>query len=674
MLNLSYRQLQILRYLHENYGEPVSSDYFAKTMGFSKKTIKNDINNLNSDLSKYGAMINSKTGVGYQLFIIDAHLFKVSLLPFLNSDEASKSNSLPINFQRSHYIIRKLLASFTPVKVMELADQLYTSRTTISNDLKNVSQLLQIYRLSLVNRANQGLWILGDEHDIRLCLVDEYYYFENNDLFVNEVEYSQIFVHKQEKTEKLFATILEVQKKFAPIDISYHYVLRIMEMLWVSSYRNQYGYTIQYDTHTYETIRQTFSYTIACELILRAKSVLNHSLHNDDCILLAIYMACYRNYSSQETIKNPARYQVHLQRAEALIDFIVQRNNFTLLKSDENLKHELALHFIPMFYRIEYNVKLAHSAIYSIKEKTVTSYELAIHAYFFFKETMNIELNEDEIVFLAYVFFPTFGRQKRDWTKRNLIIMSSINKDVALIMAERFRRNFGSYLNQITAIEIYEQKDFDYKNYDLIITDIPNKYLAPAPIPIVKLDVFFKESQKYFLKYLFTLQQFQFKLMLDIFKEQLFTTNVDVANKHQFFNWLTTHLTQHLGLPNYFEDDLRTREEIMTLETPYNVAIGKCMNRYDCPSFVSISILASPIIWKYKPVQMVVIWHIGKTDIHNTEFMEAGYIGNILQNNFLEQQRIVKLLKYPTYDTMISMVKEMIDLDSIIITLPTAQE
>ncbi|MBJ8191250.1 helix-turn-helix domain-containing protein, partial [Bacillus cereus] len=65
-----------------------------------------------------------------------------------------------------------LLLTNAYVKLDDLAEILYVSRSTLQNDLKELRKLLATYGLSLENRPYHGIRVKGNEARLRYCISD----------------------------------------------------------------------------------------------------------------------------------------------------------------------------------------------------------------------------------------------------------------------------------------------------------------------------------------------------------------------------------------------------------------------------------------------------------------------------------------------------------------------
>ena len=134
---------------------------------FSTKTIQKDIRELNDLMRPYGAEIESRRGNGYKLRIEDKENFR----RFRQEFYPSASSRIPsTQEERITYILTKLLSGKSYIKLEELAKDLYVSKSTVHLLMKEVSDLLQPYRLTIERRPYHGIRVTGDELSLRSCI------------------------------------------------------------------------------------------------------------------------------------------------------------------------------------------------------------------------------------------------------------------------------------------------------------------------------------------------------------------------------------------------------------------------------------------------------------------------------------------------------------------------
>ena len=92
---------------------------------------------------------------------------RIKLLLFLNVDQQNDTANTYSKDYRIGCILVQILLGNSKIYPDKFADELYVSRSTIEKDLSVVSQWLKKHQLELAKNANNGLYVKGNEEDIR---------------------------------------------------------------------------------------------------------------------------------------------------------------------------------------------------------------------------------------------------------------------------------------------------------------------------------------------------------------------------------------------------------------------------------------------------------------------------------------------------------------------------
>jgi len=161
---LDERTVQILEILQKK--TYCSLEEIAKLLGVSTRTVRNDINQLNQDLTSV-ALITNERGKGYRLVINEKEVFH-NLLNRRNTED----EKLDTSKQRIAFIIDRLINSEETYTLDDLAFEMHIGRTTLINELKKASVSLGTYNLIIQGKQNKGMKLIGEELDIRFFILD----------------------------------------------------------------------------------------------------------------------------------------------------------------------------------------------------------------------------------------------------------------------------------------------------------------------------------------------------------------------------------------------------------------------------------------------------------------------------------------------------------------------
>lgn len=129
----------------------------AESIGVSEKTARKIINELKDILITYDIKLKSKVGSGYYIDKLFEGDFKKNIVP--NGQE-----------ERIDYLIDLIFLKNKYIKLDEISENIYVSAKTISNDIKVIKLQIEKYNLKLINKPHYGLYLKGNEIDIRKFL------------------------------------------------------------------------------------------------------------------------------------------------------------------------------------------------------------------------------------------------------------------------------------------------------------------------------------------------------------------------------------------------------------------------------------------------------------------------------------------------------------------------
>ena len=169
-MHINERSRFIINALIETNGYITASEIATK-LNVSSKTIARQLDNVEKILNQYNLKLQRKTSKGMRIFGSNADKSKLlSLIKQSTSHEFSPA-------ERSKIILSYLLKSQKPIKLLALSRLLNVTDTTISNDLDKLEPWIQKMHMTLVRRPGLGIYLEGNEKDIRKAIIN--YIYEN---------------------------------------------------------------------------------------------------------------------------------------------------------------------------------------------------------------------------------------------------------------------------------------------------------------------------------------------------------------------------------------------------------------------------------------------------------------------------------------------------------------
>lgn len=166
MKTITTRQKKILRILATEK-EFITTVNIANRLQVSSKTIARELRAIDWWLDQEGIALEKKTRYG--LRIIASDLQRMQLLEVINREDVIR-----VFTQEDRRILNllELIKEKEPIKLYALAINLNVTESTISHDLDKLDGYLGEYHLSLIRKPGVGVYLQGQETDIRRLSID----------------------------------------------------------------------------------------------------------------------------------------------------------------------------------------------------------------------------------------------------------------------------------------------------------------------------------------------------------------------------------------------------------------------------------------------------------------------------------------------------------------------
>lgn len=156
------RQENILNYLYR-HPKPVYGAELAHALGITTRTLRTEINAINSEYASRCIQIHSSPRAGYWLNPEDRANFT------LRKDAPVLASDLPsVPEDREIYLYFRLLTAKDYLTMETLSNEMFQSKTTISKDIHSMQQLVHcVEGVTLEISRKKGIRLNGDEQYIR---------------------------------------------------------------------------------------------------------------------------------------------------------------------------------------------------------------------------------------------------------------------------------------------------------------------------------------------------------------------------------------------------------------------------------------------------------------------------------------------------------------------------
>ena len=627
---LTKRQIEILLNLFSNLDAPVSLQVFTDQFHLSLRSIQTDIAEIKETIKEHGLYIeNNKNCICMSITNQEtANIFMNSIIQDYNLNQFFEDQS-----SRISYIISRLLDSNDYLKSADLADEMYISRSQISNDIKLAKNMLSSYHLTLISKPYYGIKIIGKENDIRNYIIQEKLKIKN--LVCDEITHSFSSHEHIDDINNIVIKIL-THSHYIISDIALqNLILHIVTAV----NRIKSGHLIHMDSLNISPV-YAHVIEISKNILEKCADIYNFEFNDDEIFFLALNLYGKREFDKQEFITDEINNLVFLSLYKIKEIFGL---DFT---SNLNLRISLGLHILPLLTRINTNMQLRNIMTFNIKQKYTLAYDLAST----FTNTIipsDKKILDDEIAYVA-LHFVNYIDENSPQKKKRMLIISSLRRSETILLQNNILRNFPS-IKEVKIIPKNSLSTTNVNNYNVICTTENDIFINNNKIQ--KISYFLNDTDIKKIELL--LDGFNGpKDILDCFSEDLFYYG-DAPSKNAVIKWLY-EMAYKQGLA-----DEKLYHSIMNHE---NVASTYFGNYLAIPhpeiflsetSFISVAILPKPILWDDEYVDIVFLVSIQKNNPN--AFKLWSYLSFLISNN----TTLEEIKKEPTFQNLSKVISKI---------------
>lgn len=574
------REYLILKILEK--GEYITSKKLAYQLNVSEKTIQKTVGILQKDIKEF-AQILSKTGMGYQLKIIS----EKDYIQFLKQFD----KKIPQNTKERQNVILKTLLSHSYIKLKELENNLFVSKKTISNDIKELKKYLEKFKLSVISKPHYGLKLVGNETDIRFMMLmnEEIEVYPLTESILNEIDH---IINNYGNLASVYRTT----------------VYRVLSIAITRSRLNHYIETsIVYKNDKLNTLSKFYDW----------------HLTDSDISHLIVSIQSFTNTEKRHVIDQTHSIKKGLEIIEASfgIDF----------QQDKQFVESLTQHIQKLEERMRSLVLLKNPLLNEIKQNLKNEYVMASMLASVLEKDWGMTIQEDEIGFLSIIFGAS--TPKIEQLKKHLLIVCSDSKSGKNFLQTTYQKLFERYVHTVTVCTIDELKNLNIKQYDYVVSTVllPDlKSIKPHYV-----SYFLDDKEKEEIKRQLAISEIKF--VDSVLNNIIFTPSVTGTSKENIVQLVCKKVEKNFSISLY--DKVINRLLMGTTQIGENIALLHPSGGVD-KNFISISVLEKPVYWERSPIQIVCLIALPKINqaskllyqILSTFMIDTKYVHRLIQN------------------------------------------
>lgn len=489
--------------------------------------------------------------------------------------------------QRVTYLLSDLLYRTGWITIDDLAQILFVSRATVTDDLREVERRLARFDLSVERRPRYGIRVVGQELKRRLCLAA----VSAGGSIAAGAE-SPLVSH--EALDAIDACVTEATKRngfqinaLARQNLLVHIavaVSRIRERCYVPMEDEQLGRIIA-----------TREFSVARDVARLVASRFDISLPDEEVAYIAIHLAGrQRLYFSLDAPENDLVISDEVwDVVSRMIERVWDAFRFDF-RDDLELRMNLAQHVTPLSVRMRFNMRMDNPLLSDIKRRYPLAWTMAVEASAVLISTYDANLSDEEIGYIALSFALALERLKGGPARKNILIVCASGAGSARLLENRYRREFGAYLDRIETCDVGGIDDVDFTYIDYVFTTVP---LSRAlPVPVREVGFFLNEGEIHRVREALEVRS-SAQGVESYYDESLFFSHFEAADKNEALDRLCALVAKRRPVPANFAELVWAREGAAPTAFGNNVSMPHPVTPCTQDTFVAVALLDEPVLW-----------------------------------------------------------------------------
>ncbi|SER61573.1 lichenan operon transcriptional antiterminator [Gracilibacillus ureilyticus] len=637
---LNSRLKTILRELMAE-GGPVTSTYLANINNVTARTTRDDMKKLDDILKEYGAAIEAVMGKGYRLEIIDDNNFRQFLQSIFKYEEKNNNNLPKSPKERAAYIIKRLLLIDGYLKLEDLADELFISKSTIQNDIKEIRNTLLDYGLSLESKPNYGLRVEGNEVMLRFCIAE--YVFDRK-APIPEVHLDSISQSDIEKISSIILKAIEINH----ITLSDIAINNLAIHIMIAYKRMNSGYQVTLVHQDMKEITEQAEYKVAKGIVQEVEQTFQVKFPEVEIAYIAIHLLGTKMLTQSSELVEQVMDQSVLDLVNIALEKVEEKLQLGI-KDDKELIMALHLHLKPAINRFKFGMNIRNPMLDDIKRNYPLAFEAGIIAGLAIEEETATKIDENEVGYLALHIGSAIERRNLKTGPKRCLIVCASGLGTSQLIYYKLKSQFGQHLDVIGSTEYYQLHQYNLQEIDFIVSSIPiPKKLS---VPVIEVNAILGENDISKIEEL-VLEE---KQAIDHFirRELTFVHHPTLDSKEAVLEYIASRLTEAGLVDEGFLEAVYEREQVAPTSFGNLVAIPHPITPKTEKTFLTICTLPKPIVWHDKPVQFVCLLCVKKNSQEDLQAMYK-WLGKIIDSRTIVQQ----LIKAKNFDEIRRILKE----------------
>lgn len=637
----------LMSYLRkQESGNFVSAKKLANMLGVTDRTIRSYIRKINAE----DPLLIESSREGYRI-----NLFKKT------HEVSSENNSL--NNRRFHVLRRLFKSRDRGTELFDLADSLYVSDATIRSDLAALSLMAKKYELKISQTASRFI-LTGTEKKKRDLMVD--LIKEQNTQGTSFKEDIQKFLGDL-NLKSVVAISRQAFKKYEFSPNTYFFQNFILHLALAID-RSRVNVVEEDGSEVISKLASGFKESTAEKVIAlicdELKERFDLKLHHQDRLELTVL--CYT-----EIKDTPQAYDDYISNGlEAILDRVLEELSSVYLLdfSDAQFRQKLIYHVQNLYNRAQENRSIRNFSLLDIKIKYPILFDIAVYMASLLSEKLQIEINEDEISFLALHIGTFIDNKTEEDKKLQTVIVTPAYLHMGKIMTSKLLENFAQEIRISSVYEDFSQIS-NLAEADLIVTtfggnEIPVEFRQNEGVVMIKEFVTNSDVNKVRVKietiYQAKYRQFLWQTLPEWISEDLYVQLTQDLDRSKILAKIMDLFLAKNYVESQFKGELEARETFSSTAFPSKIAIPHAVKYDALQTGIMVIQSTGQLDWAGKEVDLVLALAVRKSDsqVFNRIFpriievvAEAYHVEYLARSNSREKfiERLIDLLTSDGY-------------------------
>lgn len=595
-------------------------------------------------LNDNGASIKSVRGLGYKLVVESEQDFRKFLQD--NFHEGKEEIIPTLREGRVHYIIKRLLLTDKYLRLEDLADELFISRSTIANDFKEVKERLGKFDIKVEKKSNHGLRLNGEEVKLRFCMSE---FLFSRQLDQTELIYDPAALISSEELSVIRSIIIEEIKE-ADITLSDISLNNMVVHIAIACKRIRDGNYVSVFLQEQEELARQKEYAVSKRIVQKIEVLLYVTFPETEISYITIHLLGTKLMTQHTLNDSEITNYIDESILELTRKMLAEMEHKMRLGigEDKELFIGLSLHLKPALNRFHFNMNLRNPMLDEIKTNYPIPFEAGVVAAGVLKKELGYDIKENEIAYLALHIGAALERKKAIINKKRCMIVCASGVGSASLLYYKLKSQFHADLDIIGTTELYKVKDLDFTKIDLIISTIPIK--EELPVSVIQVNTILGEKDYTKINQQLFVRE-DHKNISVYMKEELVFLQKNFDTKEETLCFLEKELMKTGLIDSEFMKSVKERETVSPTCFGNLVAIPHPIVPQTEETFWAFCTLQKPIDWGGKNVQFICLLSVQKNTTGDIQNM-YDVIGDILDSTQMVQQ-LIKCTNFPEFKSLL---------------------